>query len=73
MQNWIDACKSGSKANSDFASYAVPLAEVVMLGVIAKRIGQPIEWDSTNMRITNSPEANKFLRPHIRRGWEYRA
>ena len=71
MQNWIDACKNGGKANSDFTSYAVPLAEVVMLGVVAKRAGQQIEWDSANMRITNLPQANKFLRPHIRKGWEY--
>jgi predicted dehydrogenase len=73
MQIWVDACKQGTKANSDFADYAVPLAEIVMLGVIAKRTGQPVEWDSGNMRITSSEQADALLRPHIRKGWEYRA
>lgn len=71
MQNWIDACKSGGRANSDFAGYAVPLAEIVMLGVIAKRTGKPVDWDAKNMKITSNEEANEFLRPHIRAGWEY--
>jgi len=73
MQNWVDACRNGGKANSDFASYAVPLAEIVMLGVIAKRTGQPVDWDSSNMRIANNEAANELLRPHIRKGWEYKA
>jgi predicted dehydrogenase len=73
MQNWVDACRLGVKANSDFAGYAVPLAEIVMLGVIAKRTGQPLEWDSSNMRITNHEAANKLLHPYIRKGWEYQA
>jgi len=73
MQVWIDACKSGGKANSDFASYAVRLAEVVQLGVIATRSGQTIKWDSANMRITNNDELNQLLRPYVRKGWEYKA
>ena len=73
MQNWIDACVNGGKANSDFANYATPLAEIVMLGVIAKRTGKAIDWDAANMRITNDEAANELLRPHIRKGWEYTA
>jgi predicted dehydrogenase len=72
LQNWVDACRLGGKANSDFASYAVPLAEIVMLGVIAKRTRQPVDWDSSNMRITNHEAANDLLRPYIRKGWEYK-
>jgi hypothetical protein len=49
------------------------LAEIVMLGVIAKRTGQPVEWDSGAMRITNNEGANALLRPYIRKGWEHKA
>jgi len=73
MQNWVDACKKGEKANSDFASYAVPLAEIVMLGVIAKRTGKPVDWDSKNMKITGNEEGSRLLYPHVRKGWEYKA
>lgn len=73
MQNWINACRSGGKASSSFADYAVPLSEIVMLGVIAKRTGQLLNWDSAKMRISNSPAANKLLYPHIRESWKYKA
>jgi len=73
MQNWVNACKTGEKASSDFASYAVPLAEIVMLGVIAKRTGRPVDWDAANMKIAGDEEANGLLRPHVRKGWEYSA
>jgi hypothetical protein len=27
-------------------------------------------WDAGKMQFTNSPEANQYLRPDIRKGWE---
>jgi hypothetical protein len=27
-------------------------------------------WDAKNMRFTNNAEANKYLKPYIRKGWE---
>ena len=27
-------------------------------------------WDSKNMRFSNSEEANKYLKPFLRKGWE---
>jgi hypothetical protein len=29
-----------------------------------------LEWDSQKMKITNRPEANAFLKPKFRKGWE---
>lgn len=67
-QNWIDACKGQGEAVSNFA-YAGPLTELVHLGNIAIRAGQPIEWDAANMKITNVPEANAYLQREYRPGW----
>ncbi len=67
-QNWIDACKGGPPACSNF-EYAGPLAETVLLGNIAIRTGKRIEWDGPNMKITNIPEANELLGRKYREGW----
>ena len=67
-QNWIDACKGGPPACSNF-EYAGPLAETVLLGNIAIRTGKRIEWDGPNMKVTNIPEANELLGRKYREGW----
>lgn len=67
-QNWIDACKGGPPACSNF-EYAGPLTETVLLGNVAIRTGKRIEWDGPNMKITNIPEANELLGRKYREGW----
>jgi len=67
-QNWIDACKGGPAACSNF-EYAGPLTETVLLGNVAIRAGKRIEWDGPNMKITNIPEANELLGRKYREGW----
>ena len=51
-------------------SYAGPLTEAYLLGNIALKVGQKIEWDPKAFRITNSEEANQYLKREYRRGWE---
>ncbi len=74
-QEWIDACKGGKPAGSNF-DWAGPLAEVVLLGNVALRLQLREEltrarllWDPVNLKITNVPEANEFLRGEYREGW----
>ncbi|QNK01266.1 Gfo/Idh/MocA family protein [Dyella telluris] len=66
--NWVDACKGKAKASSPF-SYAAKLTEVMLLGIVSLRAGGRIEYDAANMRITNMPDANAFLRREYREGW----
>lgn len=66
---WIAACKGGEKALCNF-SYAVPLTEAVLLGVLAHRIGMPIEWNSKEFTIANRPDASMLLSKEYRKGWE---
>jgi hypothetical protein len=67
-RDWIDACKSGGKACGNF-DYAGLLTEVVLLGNVALRTGKKLEWDGPNMKATNAPEADKYIRPAYRDGW----
>ena len=68
-QDWVRACKTGTPAGADFA-YSGPLTETCLLGNIAKRIDSRIVWDAENLKITNLPDANCFVRTEYRKGWE---
>lgn len=68
-QQWIEACKTGSRTGSPF-SYAGPFTEVVLLGNIAYRVGQTIEFDPATMEVTNASQANQYLSKSYRKGWE---
>ncbi|NIP96128.1 MAG: gfo/Idh/MocA family oxidoreductase, partial [Akkermansiaceae bacterium] len=66
---WVQACKDGSATTCPF-SYSGPLTEACHLGNVAYRAGRKIEWDATNMKIPNAPEAERFLRREYREGWK---
>lgn len=68
-QAWIDACRSGDASEANFPEYAAPLTEMVLLGNVAVRAQQPIEWDSEAGRITNASELNDLLTKEYREGW----
>jgi predicted dehydrogenase len=69
MLDWFRACKGGDPACSNF-SVSAPFAEWMLLGVIAFRVPGKLNWDSKNLRFTNSAEANKYVKPAFRKGWE---
>ena len=66
---WADAIVNGGTTSSPF-DYAAPLAEFVLLGNLAIRAGQTVQWDAKAMKVTNVAEANRFIkRPSYRPGW----
>lgn len=72
---WIQACKGGKPAGSNF-DWAGPLAETVLLGNVALRVKlrddltrHRLLWDSSALHFTNLPEADAFLRREYRQGW----
>jgi predicted dehydrogenase len=65
---WIRACKGGPAAMSNF-DYAGPFTEVVLLGNVAIRVGQRINWDSENLRARELPAADPYIRRQYRKGW----
>ncbi|MCP4891289.1 MAG: Gfo/Idh/MocA family oxidoreductase [Planctomycetaceae bacterium] len=66
---WIKACKDGSETTCNF-NYSGALTETVLLGNVAYRSGQKIDWDAENLRVTNSDKANDLIRKTYRKGWE---
>ena len=66
---WIAACKGEGKTLSHF-DYAGPMTESVLLGNVALRAGQRIEWNAKKLKVTNASEANQFIRTQYRKGWE---
>ncbi|MBL6730913.1 MAG: gfo/Idh/MocA family oxidoreductase, partial [Bacteroidia bacterium] len=50
--------------------YGGPLTEMALLGMIAIRLkDQLLQWDSENLRFTNSEAANKLLHKDYRGNW----
>ena len=67
-QEWVDACKGGPAALSNF-SYSGPFSEMVLLGNVAIRTGEKIQWDSANLKATNCAAAEQYIRREYRKGW----
>ncbi len=68
--NWANACKGIGEAVCPF-SYASPLTETMLLGIVALKAGQgvKIRWDAEKGEVTNHPEANAFLHRDYREGY----
>ncbi|HEY3443869.1 MAG TPA: Gfo/Idh/MocA family oxidoreductase [Paludibaculum sp.] len=69
QQDWLRACKGGAPGVSEFA-VATKYIEWLALGAVALHVPGKLLWDSKKMRFTNSEEANKYLKPFTRKGWE---
>lgn len=66
---WINAFKNKTQSPGSFI-YAGPVTETILLGAVALRAGKKVDYDSASMKITNIPEANKYLVREYRPGWE---
>lgn len=67
---WVDACRGKGETSVPFG-YGGPLTEALLLGVVgAQYPGQTLNWDAENLKVTNLPEANAFLRRNYRDGFE---
>ncbi len=68
-REWLDACKTGGTTTCSF-DYSGALTEAVLLGNVSYRCGRPLEWDAKACKVTNTSEAEKYLRHHYREGWK---
>ena len=68
QSDWAKAIKEGGQACSNW-DYASGLTEVGVLGNVAIRSKAKIEYDAKKMKVTNVPEANKFLKKEYPKGW----
>jgi hypothetical protein len=71
IDEWYRSIKgTGPLPGSNF-EYATPLTEMVLLGALALRTGQTIEWDAENMKVKGHPEFDEFIQETAREGWRY--
>ena len=59
----------GKPASSNF-DYGARLSEFILLGNVALRAQKLLRWDGPNMKATNAPEADPYLKSAYRAGWE---
>jgi len=50
--------------------FAGMVTETLLLGNVATRLGQKLNWDRANMKVVNAEAAQKDVRPERRSGWE---
>lgn len=67
-KEWIIGCKTGKPTLCNF-DYSGALIESNMLALAAYRVGKKLEYDAKNMKATNCPEADKYIRKTYRKGW----
>jgi predicted dehydrogenase len=69
---FIQACKGGAPTTSNFTHSGGPLTELLLLGILGMRAGEGkrIEWNAANLKCTNIPELNQYVKRQYRAGWE---
>jgi len=67
-KEWFEACKTGGPTTCSF-DYSGTLTEAVLLGEVAYRAGEKLTWDAANLKATNCPKADAFIRTPHRKGW----
>jgi hypothetical protein len=68
-KEWVDACRGGRPAGSDFVAHSGLLTETALLANIAMRVDKKLAWDGPNLRFTNDETANEYLEREYREGW----
>lgn len=71
IRDWIRACKGGAPACSNF-SIAGPFCEWLLLGAAAVHYDGKLLWDNRRGEFTNNRDANRWLKPNYRKGWQVR-
>ncbi|HEY3369310.1 MAG TPA: Gfo/Idh/MocA family oxidoreductase [Prolixibacteraceae bacterium] len=66
---FMQSVKAGKQCPGSFTE-AGDITEAVNLYAVALRMGRMLKFDSANRKITNVPEANKYLSRQYRKGWD---
>jgi predicted dehydrogenase len=68
QRQWINACKGDLKTACDF-DYGGKMIEMMLLGLVAYRVGKKVKYDGGTGRVTDCSEANELLARKYRSGW----
>lgn len=68
-KKFIEGCLAGKQCPGSIRD-AWPLTEAINLYAVALRAGKTLYYDASSMKITNVPDANKYLSREYRKGWD---
>jgi predicted dehydrogenase len=70
--DFIEACRAGKTETAVPFDYGTRLTEFAILGNLAQHVGEgkKVEWDGPNMKVTNIPELNQWVKRGYRKGWQ---
>jgi hypothetical protein len=69
LRDWIRACKGGAPACSNF-SIGGKYTEWLVLGSAAVHYEGKLLWNNEKGEVSNIKEANQWVRPTFRKGWQ---
>lgn len=69
-REWLNAIKEGKTETTCSFAYSGRVAETILLGPVAYRCGQKLEYDAEKAAVTNCAAAAKYLKQDVREGWE---
>ena len=70
VEEWLNAIKNNTLPGSNF-DYAASLTEMALIGVMAQRFATRLEYDAKNMKVSNRPDLDAYIKEPVRKGWSY--
>jgi predicted dehydrogenase len=69
--DFVQTCRAGRTNTATPFEYGARLTEFTLLGNLAQHAGSnnKVIWDGPNMRVTNLPELNRWIKREDRKGW----
>jgi predicted dehydrogenase len=69
--DFVETCKAGRTNTATPFEYGARLTEFCLLGNLAQHAGpgNKAMWDGPNMRVTNIPDLNRWIKREDRKGW----
>jgi len=69
--DFLDAVRAGKTETSVSFDYGTRLTEFAILGNLAMQAGvnKKVMWDGPNMKVTNLPDLNQWVKRKSRKGW----
>ena len=69
--DFLDAVRAGKTDTAVNFDYGTRLTEFAILGNLAMKAGagKKVAWDGPNMKVTNLPELNAWVKREYRKGW----
>lgn len=68
-REWLDACKGGPPAWSNFTDYGSPLTQFMLLGNVATQVEGQLAYDTAAGKFIDNEAANALMKPEYREGW----